>query len=105
MAIEDREFCPGDSDKKDKKDKVWKKLQKKLKKALKESHDGKKKRKKLEKKLEKAVLKLSTYESMVEERELRHQVELQNARLEATIQMIVKANGKVALPEVVQYDE
>lgn len=105
MAIEDREFRPGDVDKKDKVDKKRKKLQKKLKKALKESHDGKKKRKKLEKKLEKAVLKLSTYESMAEERELRHQVELQNAKLEAVFQMLMNGKRDTALPEVVQYDE
>lgn len=108
MAITEHEFCPGDvveKKEKDKKKKELKKLGKKLEKALKGKGKNKKKLEKMERKLEKAAMKLSLYESVSEERELRHQVELQNAKLEAALQLIVNGNGKTALPEVVvQYD-
>jgi len=106
MAITEHEFCPGDVvEKKDKTKKELKTLEKKLEKALKGKGKSKKKLEKTIRKLEKVTMKLALLESVSEERELRHQAELQNARLEATLQLLVKGNGKVALPEVVvQYD-
>lgn len=109
MSMEDRIFSPGDrnddkpSGQKEQKKKT-KKLEKELKRAKKKAKELKKERKKLKKKLEHTSSELLIQQGGMEERDLRHQLELQNARMDVALNLFLKQNK--ALPEVVNvYDE
>ena len=109
MSIEGRIFSPGDrndgklSDQKKQK-KNLKKLAKKLKPVKKKAKALKKERKKLKKKLDHTSSELLIQQSGLEERDLRHQLEPQNARMDVALNLFLKQNK--ALPEVLDvYDE
>ena len=109
MSMEDRVFSPGGrnndnlSSHKEQK-KQAKKLKKELKRVKKKAKALKKERKKLKKKLEHTSSELLIQQSGMEERDLRHQLELQNARMDVALNLFLKQNK--ALPEVVAvYDE
>ena len=102
MSIDDQTFYPGDCETTDRRER---KLEKKIRKLKERKDEEEKKRKKLKKEIKKLSQKLSVYESTIKERELRYQVELKAAKLEALLQICLKQQDLEALPEVVAYHD